>query len=262
MVLLRLRYLAGVLACVPAVVASQQIVFSQSAEQQMILQDDPTSPAASSMVHLELPYEPISAKGSNSASPQSVEELIRANRGSHVTLTHRDLPGMSVRIKNVRSKDHNSTHIASDPSDPEAFCDNVQSWSGYIDAIGGESFFFYFFESRSNPDKDPVLLWTNGGPGCSSAIGLFQELGPCRVKEGSSKHASGPPINGTEINPYSWNTRMNTIFIDQPVGVGLSYHRYGGTVGSTEVAAKDIYQFLRIFFTAFDRFSENDFHLR
>ena len=23
--------------------------------------------------------------------------------------------------------------------------------------------FFYFFESRGDPDKDDVLLWTNGG---------------------------------------------------------------------------------------------------
>lgn len=37
--------------------------------------------------------------------------------------------------------------------------------------------FFYFFESRDDPDKDDVLLWTNGGPGGSSAFGLFMELG-------------------------------------------------------------------------------------
>lgn len=36
---------------------------------------------------------------------------------------------------------------------------------------------FSFFESRSNPDKDDVVFWTNGGPGASSATGLFAELG-------------------------------------------------------------------------------------
>ena len=56
-----------------------------------------------------------------------------------------------------------------------------RSYTGYID-VGPKHFFFYFFESRNDPAKDDVLLWTNGGPGGSSATGLFMELG-------LSKHA-------------------------------------------------------------------------
>ena len=55
-------------------------------------------------------------------------------------------------------------------------------YTGYLDiAQGAKHLFFYFFESRSNPDKDPVVFWTNGGPGCSSSIGLFMELGMLRL---------------------------------------------------------------------------------
>lgn len=58
------------------------------------------------------------------------------------------------------------------------WCDpDVKSYSGYLDVGEGRDLFFYFFESRSKPKEDPVLLWINGGPGCSSSLGAFMELG-------------------------------------------------------------------------------------
>ena len=55
------------------------------------------------------------------------------------------------------------------------------SYTGYLDISETRHLFFYFFESRSDPDKDPVVFWTNGGPGCSSSVGLFMELGTRRL---------------------------------------------------------------------------------
>ncbi|PWA45623.1 serine carboxypeptidase-like 18 [Artemisia annua] len=51
--------------------------------------------------------------------------------------------------------------------------------TGYIGL--GESddvqLFYYFIESEGNPKDDPLMLWMSGGPGCSSASGLFYEIG-------------------------------------------------------------------------------------
>lgn len=38
-----------------------------------------------------------------------------------------------------------------------------------------------FVESSSSPRTDPVVLWLNGGPGCSSLHGFLTEHGPFRV---------------------------------------------------------------------------------
>ena len=235
-----------------------------------------TDPAATANMGIGGPLRielPINADhGISALAGTSVEQMIAAQRGEHVVLTHQDFPQMSVRIKQIHAgtgkqrqgqgEGQGEGEAHAYLADPDAFCDpTVTSWSGYIDTIDGKSIFFYFFESRSNPKDDPVIFWTNGGPGCSSSLGLFSELGPCRVPEGSSKNAHGPPINGTVFHPQSWTNRANVFFVDQPVGVGFSYSRYGVNSYNTEDAAKDIYRFLRIFFSAFDRFRDNDFHM-
>lgn len=107
-----------------------------------------------------------------------------------------------------------------------------------------------FFESRSNPETDPVILWLNGGPGCSSLIGLFQELGPSRIL----------PNQTVEFNPYSWNSNASVIFIDQPVNVGYSYSNSNST-DSTLAAADDLYALLTLFFHEFPEYSKQDFHI-
>jgi hypothetical protein len=73
---------------------------------------------------------------------------------------------------------------------------------------------FWFFESRADPHTAPLAVWLDGGPGCASMIGLFEENGPCQFYNGSSTPS---------LNPYSWNKYANMLYIDQPVGVGFSY---------------------------------------
>ncbi|KAJ0933365.1 putative peptidase S10, serine carboxypeptidase, alpha/Beta hydrolase [Helianthus annuus] len=36
--------------------------------------------------------------------------------------------------------------------------------------------FYYFIQSESDPDHDPLMLWITGGPGCSTISGLLFEI--------------------------------------------------------------------------------------
>ncbi|KAI8634611.1 putative carboxypeptidase Y like protein A [Xylariaceae sp. FL1651] len=128
--------------------------------------------------------------------------------------------------------------------------DKVKQYSGYLDDNENDKHLFYwFFESRNDPKNDPIVLWLNGGPGCSSMMGLFMELGPSSVnKDGSLTY-----------NEYSWNSNASVIFLDQPVNVGYSYS--SGSVSNTLAASKDIYALLTLFFEQFPEYSEQPFYI-
>ncbi|KAI8365020.1 prepro-carboxypeptidase Z [Choanephora cucurbitarum] len=127
---------------------------------------------------------------------------------------------------------------------------NVTQYSGYVDIGSGHQYFFWFFESQSDPANSPLTVWLNGGPGCSSMIGLWQENGPCRSLD-----------NGTSIgyNPHTWNRYSNMLFIDQPNGSGYSY----GAVVDNRVqdTAKVFHMAIQLFYEAFPRYSQLPLHI-
>ncbi|KAM3496103.1 hypothetical protein MY3957_000560 [Beauveria namnaoensis] len=136
--------------------------------------------------------------------------------------------------------------------DPSALkVDTVKQLSGYIDDDANDKhLFFWFFESRNNPAKDPVVLWLNGGPGCSSMNGLFTELGPATIPRSDLR-----PVR----NNYSWNNNASVIFVDQPVNTGFSYS--GTSVGTSVASAKDLYSLLTFFFKQYPQYATQDFHI-
>ena len=53
--------------------------------------------------------------------------------------------------------------------EPKALCDSSsKQYSGYLDIADDAHLFYWFFESRSkHPEKDPLVLWLNGGASSS-----------------------------------------------------------------------------------------------
>ena len=107
---------------------------------------------------------------------------------------------------------------------------------------------FWFFEARNNPTTAPLATWFNGGPGCSSMIGLFQENGPCRFL-GNSKTPS--------LNPYSFNEVANMLYVDQPIGTGFSFGT--DSVTSTVTAAPYVWTLLQAFYAQFPQYESRQF---
>ncbi|KAM3070553.1 hypothetical protein ACMFMF_008006 [Clarireedia jacksonii] len=124
----------------------------------------------------------------------------------------------------------------------------VNQYSGYLSVGTNMNMWFWFFESRDNPTTAPLATWFNGGPGCSSMIGLFQENGPCQFYNGASTPS---------LNPYSFNEYANMLYVDQPIGVGFSYGT--DSVSSTVTAAPYVWNLIQAFYASFPAYESRDF---
>ncbi|KAI5655177.1 hypothetical protein M9H77_32364 [Catharanthus roseus] len=116
--------------------------------------------------------------------------------------------------------------------------------TGYIGVGESEDvqLFYYFIKSESNPEKDPIILWLTGGPGCSSLSGLVYEIGPLNFEQ-MRYHGTLPRLY---LNPYSWTKVASIIFVDLPVGTGFSYAKTSEASRCTDLQACDqAYEFLR-----------------
>ncbi|KAL2076897.1 hypothetical protein ACEWY4_027498 [Coilia grayii] len=129
------------------------------------------------------------------------------------------------------------------------FKPNYRQWSGYLQASPGKFLHYWFVTSQSDPLKDPVVLWLNGGPGCSSLDGFLSENGPFHVND-----------DGATLyeNPYSWNLVANMLYLESPAGVGFSYSDDQKYKTDDDQVAEDNYLALQSFFAKFPNFTQNE----
>ncbi|GAB2267491.1 Serine carboxypeptidase II-2 [Dionaea muscipula] len=130
-------------------------------------------------------------------------------------------------------------------------------FSGYItvNEDSGRALFYWFIEASGDPSSEPLVLWLNGGPGCSSiAYGEAEEIGPFHIeKDGKTLY----------LNEFSWNKAANILFLDSPVGVGFSYSNTSSDLISNgdERTAKDSLEFLLKWFERFPQYKGRDFYI-
>lgn len=135
---------------------------------------------------------------------------------------------------------------------------SFKHYAGYVtvNESHGRALFYWFFEAADEPHTKPLLLWLNGGPGCSSiGYGEAEELGPFF------------PLNTTKptlkLNKFSWNTAANLLFLESPVGVGFSYTNTSKDIDQLgdKITAEDSYKFLVNWFKRFPQFKTHEFFI-
>lgn len=133
-----------------------------------------------------------------------------------------------------------------------------KQYSGYINVneTNGRFLHYWFVESENNPATDPVVLWMNGGPGCSSLDGYFYEQGPLHFVS----DLTNDDVPALQLNPNRWNKIANMIFLEAPAGVGFSYSQTQSDYNTNDnQTAADNFQFLVNFFAKYPEYSKNRF---
>jgi len=139
------------------------------------------------------------------------------------------------------------------PGQPEVSFGQYSGYVGVDDDGGKRALFYYFVEADVDAASKPLVLWLNGGPGCSSlGVGAFSENGPFR-----------PSGQVLVKNEYSWNKEANVIYLETPAGVGYSYSAdaayYQGV--DDKMTAMDNMVFLQRWLQKFPQYKGRDLYI-
>nr|XP_004663956.2 lysosomal protective protein isoform X1 [Jaculus jaculus] len=129
---------------------------------------------------------------------------------------------------------------------------SFRQYSGYLKASDSKHFHYWFVESQKDPKNSPVVLWLNGGPGCSSLDGFLTEHGPFLIQ---------PDGVTLEYNPYAWNLIANMLYIESPAGVGFSYSNDKEYATNDTEVAQNNFEALQDFFRLFPEYKDNKLFL-
>lgn len=140
----------------------------------------------------------------------------------------------------------NTTKFAVDGSSlPYVSWDVGESYAGLLPIsaqANSSELYFWFFPSDNPSADDEILIWLNGGPGCSSLEGFLQENGPFEWQYGTYR-----PVQ----NPYTWVNLTNVVWVEQPAGTGFSQPNDTPLATSEEEVAAQFLGFWKNFIDTF-----------
>ncbi|PVH96733.1 alpha/beta-hydrolase [Periconia macrospinosa] len=148
--------------------------------------------------------------------PKSVHNKVKPRVEKRVPgqdFQHPELQKRASRFLNDKTKEFavNGTGL------PDVPFDVGESYAGLLPISNSPNetrkLFFWFFPATAATNPDEIVIWLNGGPGCSSLSGLLTENGPFTWEAGTLA-----PVK----NPYTWTNLTNMVWLEQPVGVGYS----------------------------------------
>ncbi|KAL1525238.1 hypothetical protein AB1Y20_020105 [Prymnesium parvum] len=129
-----------------------------------------------------------------------------------------------------------------------------RQWSGYLSVGEHKHLHYWLVEAENDPASAPLVLWLNGGPGCSSLDGFIYEHGPFRTN----------PMDPTKLVRFehTWASVANMLYLEAPAGVGFSYSTNPADYQTNDdQTAQDSADALNAFFGLFPRFVERAFFL-
>jgi carboxypeptidase D len=140
----------------------------------------------------------------------------------------------------------NTTKFAVDGTAiPDVNFDIGESYAGLLpvsDKANASELYFWFVPSANELAGDEILIWLNGGPGCSSLEGFLQENGPFIWQYGSYL-----PVK----NNWAWSNLTNVVWVEQPAGTGFSHVGSDGAPKDEEEAAAQFLGFFKNFVDTF-----------
>lgn len=97
-----------------------------------------------------------------------------------------------------------------------------------------------------------LIVWFNGGPGCSSLIGMMTGNGPLKFE-----------FNSTDVaeNPNSWTKLGNVLYVDQPAGTGFSTASDPYPVHDMARVTSDFVKWLHVFYAHFPHMQNKQLHM-